>query len=427
MRLSVTSAGEPIAGYAGVATCGRVWSCPVCNAKIMARRADEVRAVLEWARAAGYKVLWGAVTLRHERGDELAELLRIQTVAWRSVVQSKFWSKSGVVDAFPHECTAACQLTCERVNDYRLSEREGRVGYIRAAELTHGGNGWHPHFHPIILYRGTDAAASAYAASVEALWIERVKRAGGVAASAGNRVRLLTGDDWDSTLSRYVTKAVFDLDSIAMEATWSQGKAGHSRAGKTQSHWSLLTSAGNGNKRAGHMWRELERATAGRRMITWSRGIRRFAGLLDEVPDEEVAAEELGTVEDTIAVFSRDSWGRIRDEPYRLCGMLEAAEAGRFGLYAAKHGVEWYDLDRASGVHVNDAGDTFEGAGPTVNRTDWAAHPARKRGAVFIEPELVEAVILRRHGSSSFDDRTDDDFWFAYAYDAPPPGLRAAS
>jgi hypothetical protein len=39
--------------YCGLETCGNVWLCPVCSAKIHHRRADELRAALASWEAAG--------------------------------------------------------------------------------------------------------------------------------------------------------------------------------------------------------------------------------------------------------------------------------------------------------------------------------------------------------------------------------------
>ncbi|OLM28013.1 hypothetical protein Ae717Ps2_6863c [Pseudonocardia sp. Ae717_Ps2] len=41
--------GEPgTAGFGGLATCGSVWACPVCSAKISARRSKDLEQLINW-------------------------------------------------------------------------------------------------------------------------------------------------------------------------------------------------------------------------------------------------------------------------------------------------------------------------------------------------------------------------------------------
>jgi len=49
-----------VGGFAGLSTCGSVWACGVCNAKIMARRQLEIGAGVE-----GWEAACGGLPLSH--------------------------------------------------------------------------------------------------------------------------------------------------------------------------------------------------------------------------------------------------------------------------------------------------------------------------------------------------------------------------
>ena len=122
------------ASYSGLQTCGSVWVCPVCAAKIAERRRAEIIAAMAAHNAAGGCVHMLTLTAPHQRGDDLAELLANQAKALNS-----FWNDRQVK-------TVLLEM--------------GTVGQIRALEVTHGrksahNNGWHPHYH-VLLFNGLE-------------------------------------------------------------------------------------------------------------------------------------------------------------------------------------------------------------------------------------------------------------------------------
>lgn len=355
---------DGIVGYAGLESCGRVWLCPVCNAKVMATRAVEIGAALSWAGQTGRHVIWGSLTCRHTASSTLDELIAIQREAWRYVVSSREWRDANATRTVPHVhvgCQNDCQLehehtgcpyTCDRKRDVVLTQHDGRVGYIRASELTVGRNGWHPHFHPLIVWQGSQSDAEAFAQLVVRLWVEGVEKAGGEArAIGGQQLRVVSGVEVFDSLTGYVTKSTFEAASLALEAVWSQGKSGRGRAHETSSHWSLLVAIEQGLADDVERWWELEAATKGHRLITWSRGLRDFAGLGLEVDDETEASREVGTVDDTVCYITPEGWMGVRDRPEVIALMLNALESGGWPVLRTvleAYGVDHFQLEPAS-------------------------------------------------------------------------------
>jgi len=337
---------DKTAGFAGLATCGRVWICPVCNAKVMAVRALEIAAALAWGESKDFLFIWGSLTVRHQKGDSLKALLKIQTAAWRAVIESRAWRESNATKVIKHAHSKRCDEKCVRKTEVLDVGYRGRVGYIRAAEITVGENGWHPHFHPIIFWRGTKQEANRFANEIIQTWVDAVRANGGDAnIDGGQQLKVINANKGLQELAGYVTKSTFAHHKLALEAVWSQGKQKRSRANATAPHWSLLTDVASGLVEEVALWHELERATTGHRMITWSRGLRDLAGITSERTDEEISADELGTVHDTVAFISEQGWSTVRQYPQLMGEILTTLENGGWWALEAlltRYGVEHY-------------------------------------------------------------------------------------
>lgn len=388
-------------GFAGLSTCGRVWLCPMCNAKIMAQRAIEIGAVLVWAALNDLYVVWGSLTTHHTRDTRLRKgrwmpadsydvdpgplytrwvldmpdrtsgyrsnldpawgLLDVQTKAWAYLASGREWKSFQAIDyvetdGHPEGCPSDC-TTIHRVPVD--SGRDGIVGVLRAAELTVGGNGWHPHFHPIVLVRGSRALAERISTAIVTRWVAGVRRTGHRADNNGaQQMKVLSPEGAHDELAGYVTKATYRPDRLGFEAAWSQGKStwnkhGKGRAAETLSHWAILADMENGDMEHVALWWHLEEATKGHRALTWSRGVRELAGLGDEPTDEDIAAREIGTVEDTVCVITASGWREVRDHPGMLALILDTLSAGGFTalrIVLDSYGIEHMTIDELAAV-----------------------------------------------------------------------------
>jgi hypothetical protein len=94
------------------------------------------------------------------------------------------------------------------------------------------------------------------------------------------------------------------------------------------------------------LWEEYESASKGRRALVWSPGLRDLMGL-DEVTDEQIADEEVGSADDVLFVVA--DWSPIAKNP-RLGGqLLRVVQSG--GLLAGR------DFCDANGIQTLDADD----------------------------------------------------------------------
>lgn len=123
------------ARYAGVRTCGNIWTCPVCARKIALERAAEVRALADSEVRDGAEIYMAAFTIPHHRFQTAKELRWAVSRAWSKLIGGAPWK--------------------------RAAAKVGLRGTVRALEVTHGENGWRPHIHAIFSLKPARANGAA--------------------------------------------------------------------------------------------------------------------------------------------------------------------------------------------------------------------------------------------------------------------------
>jgi hypothetical protein len=311
-RVAVTPGGSVavrlsrgVAGFAGLASCGSVWADPVCNAKVMARRAVEVGAAVALWQSQGGSVAFGTLTMRHGRQDRLAALWDALSAAWKSVTTGSQWVK----DQCAHEVE----------------------GWLRIVETTWSPrNGWHVHVHVLVFLRGkqTGQRVRRLHERMFGRWERALVRAGlGRPLMLAQDMHLVV-DAGDGELARYFTKVTDNARRVGLEVTQSQTKQARARQGG-RTPWGFLDDVEQlGTVEALDRWHEWESASRNRKQMTWSTGLRAQLGLLAEQTDEEVAATEHGSADDDLVLIDGDGWKRLTAEPESLSHLLTLTERG---------------------------------------------------------------------------------------------------
>lgn len=306
-------------GYAGLATCGSVWACPRCSARIMAVRRLELGVLIAGAAAADMTVVFGTVTLRHRQGQPLAQL-------WDALTKGQ----QGVTNATKVK---------------RIRQQLGRVGYVRATEVTYGGNGWHPHIHTIQLFKGdvSQEQLDELRDAEFAVWKRQTVNRG-LGAPVKKRYELRRVVDADVAFSDYFVKGVYNpsveraAKSVGFEMTGSQTKKARGKGSRTP--WQVLEDFGRtGDLDDWDVWEEYEKASKGKRALVWSRGLKDLFGI-GEIEDEEIADEEVGDRDDTL--FWVTDWGPIAADASLGGRLLGAVRTGGLsgGLsFCREHGI----------------------------------------------------------------------------------------
>lgn len=324
------------AGFGGLMCCGSTWACPCCSAKIAATRKSELQTAMTEASSRGWSVTMVTLTMRHHKGQALAELWDALAYAWgKRVVAGRAWQ----------------------------SERAsfGVQGIVKLVEATHGRNGWHVHVHALVFTDGHSRHSPAGLGPVLfQRWREGLVAKGLRAPAArhgGLHVRTLTGDL--AALGEYFTKGVYGghaaaIESVALEV--ARGDLKDARFGNRTPFAVLADVVRLGEASDLELWHEWEQASHGRRQLTWSRGLRAELVAEPELSDEEVAAADEGG--DVVLLLDRETWRTLCAERGARHTLLTLAaldnDGGQLRAYLTARGLAF--LERAPDDHAPDAG-----------------------------------------------------------------------
>ena len=240
----------------GLQHCGSVWQCPVCSSKITERRRVELTTATAAAAERGWTVLLVTYTMRHRSGDSLSKNLA-QLVRAREGVWSGKWAQ-----------------------EFRA--RHGVEGRIRALEVTHGKNGWHPHVHELVFLSG-QVDRIAFLAELRTVWSKRLRRVGAREVNVhGLDVRFA-----DISVAEYVAKFGYErtwyIEHELTKAAVKGAKNGN------RGPIGLLTAYLEGDDAAGNLWREYAHEFKRSQQLVWSDGLRKKLALAAEKSDQELA------------------------------------------------------------------------------------------------------------------------------------------
>jgi hypothetical protein len=242
----------------GLTTCGSVWGCPVCSAKILTKRSLEVEEAMNaWVKAGGY-FIFETFTLSHRLGDSVAKQRLGLQVGWTALNAGSF--KNNHIKA-------------------------GRHGYLKMTEPTFGSNGFHLHIHALYFMKGelSQSDQDKWTNKNFNKWQKSVASAG-FAAPDPKGHKAIRVHNYEG-LQGYFTKG-FDNPSL------------NNPGNKANSVWNLLSKAIEHPKSTHTFaWRTWEAESKGMRQITWSKDLRRGLGLDEELEDEEIADEPVPLLE----------------------------------------------------------------------------------------------------------------------------------
>lgn len=287
--------------FGGLQTCGSVWACPVCAAKISERRKLEVRQALDTHLAAGGGLEMITLTFPHARTDVLASLMAQLREAMRILKASR-----------PYR------------NIRKMFEP---LGSIRALEVTWGeANGWHPHFHEVWFF--PQPLTVAQRRSVKNLmfsgWSAACVAVGFPAPNRKRGVHIQPAESAADYIAKFGNEPRWEA---ASELTKQHVKKSRDSKGRTP--FDLLRDYADGNKRAGALFAEYVDAFFGFRQLFWSKGLKAAFGI-DQMTDEEIAAAQ----DDKAKLVCRlqvDDWKRILRMAFDArATVLSLAENGGF-------------------------------------------------------------------------------------------------
>jgi len=263
-------------------SCGRLWTCPVCAAKISERRRLELSEALDNAKDQGLSVYLLTQTIRHGVGDSLSGGL-----AGIAAAEKRLWSsRSGAA----------------------VRERLGVVGTIKTTEVTWGSsNGWHPHKHTLLILKAP-ISPSVIQSELSPLWINACVKSGLPAPTLDRGLTVQDGSFADKYVSKW-----------GLESEMTKGHSKIAKAGGMTPFALVENVLETGDAQSWALFQEYDKALKGKRQLVWSKGLR--ALLLQgvaEKSDEELANEEDPDVQAVFwASLSVQEWKAILHYKYR--------------------------------------------------------------------------------------------------------------
>lgn len=317
--------------YQNLQTCGSVWHCPCCAAKISEKRKVEVQAAIAGHEANGGRVYLLTLTLPHHINQSLKRVLKTLLAAHTAFRQARAYREGFKVQ----NCL---------------------VGEIRSLEVTYGANGWHPHLH-LLLFSNEIAELKHVEHELLTIW-QKVVVARGFDEPNHHGLTLENGE----RAAQYVGK-------WGLEHEMTKGHIKRSREGFTP--FDLLrvivgTYAGTGQNvdafDAVNLFREYGQTFKGRRQLVWSKGLRQRFALGEEKTDEELADQ----VDEQTALFAQiplATWRVILSHDKRG-EVLAACEKGMDAFYDLL-----IELSEGDGTYDNSCHDEKKVATDHMNKT----------------------------------------------------------
>lgn len=248
--------------YHGLMHCGNIWTCPSCSALITAGRRDELIAALAEAKAQGLQYVMLTLTVPHYANNQLKQVLIGISDALRKMKNRKSWK--------------------------RFAESLQIVGDIRALEVTNGNNGWHPHFHIIIINKN-QVVIEEGEKQILKMW-KNACISVGLPLPNEHGVNLKNHDK----CAEYIAK--WGLSSEMAKGSEKDGSHGNC------SPFQLLDLNNAGDIAAGEKFQEFAKEFKGKRQLVWSKGLKSLLKVKPKT-DEEILVESEN--DDKATVFAK--------------------------------------------------------------------------------------------------------------------------
>jgi hypothetical protein len=241
--------------FSGLQTCGSVWDCPVCAAKISSKRTLEISEAITQHKLIGDCILV-TYTIPHTNQDDLKDLLLRLSQSMSSMKAHRSYK----------DCKKGFH----------------QIGTIRKLEITHGVNGWHPHIHEL-WFTGRGVDLPLLKDLLYKSWSSACLKNDLGAISERFGVDVTPVNDTD-TASLYMAKEL-TMNHTKLVTT-------NNRYIKGRTPYDFLTDYDNGDKQSGILFQEYSKAFHGQRQLYWSRGLKKLYSIINK-SDELLASEHI--------------------------------------------------------------------------------------------------------------------------------------
>jgi hypothetical protein len=275
------------ANYGNLQRCASGWACPVCASILSESRKNDVKKSMDWWKSQGGSVLLMTLTNSHHAGTDLKALKLGQRKAMQYLMGGTRESR-------------------------RIFQQIGKVHHIGAYEITHGKNGFHPHYHVLLFCQNhvNDPKNSVTRDLLAQEWISSCEKAGLPLPDMEHGLDLQDGAYADSYVNKW-----------GLEHEMTKGHIKRGKNGSMTPFDLLRDYAENQNEESGRLFQQYALTFKGSRQLNWSRGLKKSAGC-NEKTDEQIVAET-EKMSEKMFLLDIELWHAVRSQNKR--GELLAA------------------------------------------------------------------------------------------------------
>ncbi len=268
------------ANYSNIMRCANAWGCPVCAAIISEHRKCEVKDAMNWWKAQGGSVLLLTLTVPHYSHTDIKQLKKDLKKAY-----SKFFK--GV--------RASQNLFSKWMIEH----------YISCFEITHGENGFHPHYHILLFvpYAVGIGSHIGMEQDMYAVWKDCCTKSGLDEPSEKHGLHLQAGND----AANYVAKWGLEHEMTK----------GHVKKGKKESRtpFDILRSyQESGDETEAKLFRLYYFAFKGQRQLNWSKGLKKLSSKGQEEKTDQEIVDDTDNVAEMLFKLDIEIWHAIRQQ-----------------------------------------------------------------------------------------------------------------
>lgn len=266
------------ANYTNIMRCANPWACPVCSTIISEHRKTEVKSAIDWWEKQGGSVLLLTLTVPHYSHTDIKQLKTDLKKAY-----SKFFK--------------GIRASKDMFKRWMIEH------YISCFEITHGSNGFHPHYHILLFvpYGVPQQTLLAMRHDMYSIWCDCCTKSGLDAPSYKHGLDLQKGEKAGDYVAKW---------GLEHEIT-----KGHVKKGKENSRtpFDILRSyQETANENDANLFRLYYFAFKGQRQLNWSRGLKKQIRQ-EEKTDQEIV-DDTDNVAELLFKLDIEMWNAVRSQ-----------------------------------------------------------------------------------------------------------------
>ena len=267
------------ANYTNVMRCANAWGCPVCAAIISEHRKCEVKEAMDWWKKQGGSVLLLTLTVPHYSDTDIKQLKKDLKKAYGKFFKGVRASKD-------------------------MFERWQIKHYISCFEITHGINGFHPHYHVLLFvpYSLGKQSLPGIKQDMYKVWKDCCLKAGLDEPSEKHGLDLQAGNEAGAYVAKW---------GLEHEMT-----KGHIKKGKENNRtpFDILRSYTDSENQAdANLFKLYYFAFKGTRQLNWSKGLKKLVSKAEEKTDQEIV-DDTDNVAELLFKLDIEMWHAVRKQ-----------------------------------------------------------------------------------------------------------------